>query len=118
MAIDTTELERRIETARVAAKEFSKTIRREWRARVISVRLYGSFARGDATPESDVDIIVLVKRRRPRDRDRASDLGFRIGALKHEIVLMPMVFSRAEFERLLRHERAYALAIEQESVML
>ena len=118
MAIDTTELERCFETARAAAKEFSWRIRREWGARVISVRLYGSFARGDATFESDVDIVVLVKRRHPRDRDRASDLAFRIGAFKHEIVLMPMVFSKAEFERLLKHERAYALAIDRESVKL
>lgn len=41
---------------------------------VIEIRLFGSKARGDSGPESDVDLLVLTSRRLPwRERDAMTD---------------------------------------------
>lgn len=40
---------------------------------LVSVILYGSKARGDATSESDIDILILVHDRDEVDRDRLYD---------------------------------------------
>ncbi|HEV8132930.1 MAG TPA: nucleotidyltransferase domain-containing protein [Acidobacteriota bacterium] len=118
MPIDTTELERRIEAARAAATEFARSVRNEFGPRVERIRLFGSFARGDATLDSDVDITVILKRAHWRDRNRISHLAFHIGALKHEVVIMPLILSVTHFKRLLDRERAVALAIQREGVKL
>lgn len=41
--------------------EIAKTARETFGEHLDSVILYGSYARGDYTPESDVDIMILVK---------------------------------------------------------
>ncbi|MGB9781562.1 MAG: nucleotidyltransferase domain-containing protein [Moorellaceae bacterium] len=46
---------------RRAIKEFCELLRREQGENLLGLRLFGSVARGTATPESDIDILVLVK---------------------------------------------------------
>ncbi|MDR3542031.1 MAG: nucleotidyltransferase domain-containing protein [Desulfosporosinus sp.] len=43
------------------------------RDNLISVILYGSKARGDSLPESDIDIMILVRNRDKVDRDKLYD---------------------------------------------
>ena len=45
----------------IILKEITETAKETFSEKLDSVILYGSYARGDYTPESDVDIMILVR---------------------------------------------------------
>ena len=59
-----------------------------------NIFLYGSYARGDYTPDSDVDIMILVKgiapenlwRYRSAITSKSSELG-----LKYDLLIVPLI---------------------------
>lgn len=87
--------------------------------RIKRVVLFGSKARGDDLPESDIDVLVIVDL---RDRELweqiiylAHDLNYESDFLFH---LSPVVMSEEEFNRLLKHERRFALDALEEGILL
>ena len=64
-----------------------------------SVILYGSYARGDYTPDSDVDIMILVDlsvEQMDSYSDALSELGFEYN-VQHNIWMMPIVKNQQHF---------------------
>ena len=64
-----------------------------------SVILYGSYARGDYTPDSDVDIMILVDlsaEEMDAYSDALSELGFEYN-VQHNIWMMPVVKNQQHF---------------------
>ena len=51
----------------IILSEIAKTARETFGEHLDSVILYGSYARGDYTPNSDVDMMILVKGIAPKD---------------------------------------------------
>jgi len=97
---------------------FVAGVRERLGARVLAIRLFGSYARGEATEESDVDCLVLLDLA-DRDADRAitdlaADLTWQIGG----VVVSPMVMSAAEFAAWKALERRTPLEIEREGIPL
>lgn len=86
--------------------------------RLKSVRLFGSYARGTATVDSDVDLLVLLDRVDPEDdravTDLAGDLTWQIGGS----VLSPLVMSESAFDEWKRRERLTPREIEREGIVL
>lgn len=68
-------------------RELSEALRERYRDRFVGLWLYGSQARGDAGPESDVDVLLILTRsERPalevdRYADILADLNLRYGVL-------------------------------------
>jgi predicted nucleotidyltransferase len=97
---------------------FVAGVRERFGTRVVSMRLFGSYARGEATEDSDVDCLVLMDTA-DRDTDRAitdlaADLTWQIGGA----VVSPMVMSAAEFDAWKALERRTPLEIEREGIPL
>jgi predicted nucleotidyltransferase len=112
------ELERRLEEVRGIAAAFAKSVRGHFRERVASVTLYGSAIRGDWTPESDIDVLVLLDRVTPEDADVIAREALQLGLLDHGLLLQPVIMSSSQFEHLLTRERAYALSVANEGMAL
>lgn len=79
---------------------------------VLKVWLYGSFARGEETPDSDVDLIVVLDQSKPigmRYFGMWGDLERLIGRsvdLVTEGNLMPFAKESADRDKILIYERA------------
>lgn len=102
-------------TVRKAVAEFARELRRRYGDEVLDVRLFGSFARGDADEESDVDVAVVLETADWKARRDAIDLATDTG-LPHALLISPTVFDRRTYETWRRHERALVVDIEQEGV--
>jgi len=81
-------------------REFRERLAAVYGERLRGVYLYGSYARGEATEDSDIDVAVILAGpvdRRAED-DRNSDL---IGdlSLRENCVLMPVFISEEDFRK-------------------
>lgn len=83
-------MERRIK--KIARLFKGKLERRLGQAEVI---LFGSQARGEATPESDLDLCVIVERKSRRVREIILRCAWEVG-FEHGMVLAPIIYSRKE----------------------
>lgn len=105
-------------TVETTLHAFVAGVRERFGPRVAEIRLFGSYARGDATADSDVDCLVLLDRME-QDDDRAitslaADLTWQIAG----VVVSPMTMSVAEFEAWKSRERRTPLEIEREGIRL
>ena len=77
-----------------AVAVFANRLRQRLGDHIAEIRLFGSKARGDARPESDIDMLVVVQPETERVRlDTAvSDLAFDV-SLEHAVHISPCVLT-------------------------
>lgn len=102
---------------RPALEAYQERLRSAFGARLREVRLFGSFARGEATETSDVDVLVLV------DDLTSLEMLTAVGEatpvlLDTGLPLSPVAMSTEHFEALRRGERAFARALDQDGIRL
>lgn len=97
--------------------EHFKTRLRE-RYRVHKVILFGSRARGDAEPESDLDVVVVLDDGiDAAAQEYVSDCAWEAG-FAHGIVVVPVVFTRSEWEHGPERQSLFVRAVETEGVLV
>jgi predicted nucleotidyltransferase len=102
---------------RTVVAHFARELRQRYGAAVREVRLFGSFARGGAHEESDVDVAVVLDHADFDTRRKVIDLATDVG-LPHDLLLSPTVFDRETYERWRAQERPLVMDIEREGVPL
>ena len=60
------------ESAAAALEEFVRTVRVWVGSNLVALKLFGSTARGEATAESDLDVLVVVDQDRLRSRQTST----------------------------------------------
>lgn len=88
------------------------------RVSVYKLVLFGSRARGDADPYSDMDVLVVLEGSpSEKDFDYVSDCAWEAG-FERGIVLIPVVFTRDEWENSPQRFSLLARAVKEEGVLL
>jgi len=100
---------------RPALAEYARRLRAVFGDRLSELRLFGSFARGEADEDSDVDVLVLV--------NGLTDLeiGLAAGEVAPVVVmtglpLSPLPMATERLAELRSQNRALALALDQEGI--
>ena len=81
------------------------------------IELFGSRARGDAEPDSDMDVLVIVNEISPELEDYVSECAWEAG-FKGGIVIVPIVFTKNEWENGPERYSLLAQAVEKEGVLI
>jgi len=82
-----------------ALREFKTELMRRYPKRVKKVILYGSKARGEAAPDSDIDVLILADRKDLGFENRISDLLYPIiEKYRYTLVITKMLYDYDQFQ--------------------
>ncbi len=82
-----------------AISAFLGRLERQYPGRIHQAILFGSKARGDSHPESDVDILLIANGEDWRFDHAVSDLAADV-SLKYDVLINPHVIGRERWERM------------------
>lgn len=99
------------EERRAAAREFLARLRQQVPGRVVHAWLYGSVARGDDQPGSDVDILLVLDRRDPPTLDEVYTLAEAVSVARR-VDLSLRIFAEQEYRSNLESPLMKAVASE------
>ena len=90
-------------------------LERTFPGRLLRLTLFGSWARGEAHEDSDVDVLVVLDRATFAERSGAIELGAMAG-LEHGWPVAPLVLTASEWAELERRERLLVREIARDGV--
>lgn len=102
-----------------ALDRFCRSVRSRYGERLDDLRLFGSYARGDAWEESDVDVLVLLRDATRQDIDDIVALADEAGFVGDGFMpIAPFIRTPEVFAALRQRELRIALDIDREGVPL
>jgi predicted nucleotidyltransferase len=84
---------------------------------VWSVTLYGSQARGEAEPDSDIDLLIVLSEDSPALRQALIDLAWQV-QFEYDVIISDIICSLNQFQQMQANRFPYYQSIETEGVLL
>lgn len=98
-------------------EEFKRRVEARFPGELVRLVIFGSKVRGEATPESDVDLLAVIQSENWRLGDEIRSMGYAL-ELEHGVVLSIQVISRNHYERLRANGTQFFHVLEQEGVVV
>ncbi|BBO18780.1 nucleotidyltransferase domain-containing protein [Candidatus Brocadia pituitae] len=100
---------------RKIVERFRQVINDKFPGEIIDVMVFGSKARGDATKESDIDVLVITSSNNWRKGDEIREIGYRLdGEIDYKLSIQ--VIAKVHFDYLRQNNFQFAKNIENESI--
>lgn len=84
---------------------------------VVSIILYGSQARGDAGPESDIDVLVVLRRDQPVLRQALMDVAWQV-QFEHGVIISDIIRTVEQLERMPVKRFPFYQSVQRDGVLL
>lgn len=94
-------------------QEFKRRVEQRFPGEVIRVGLFGSRARGDASVESDMDVLVVVRSEDWKLGDEIRDMGYEL-EIAQGVVLSIQVMGQRQYQELKARGSTFVANVEQE----
>lgn len=98
-------------------KDYRQILARQFPELVERIVVFGSKARGTATANSDLDILVLIQEGDWKLKDLITAPGYEL-SLGTEVVPSLMVYTREEWEQLRRDEAPFWQTVNRDGVVV
>ncbi len=84
---------------------------------LVRVQLFGSKAKGDFNPDSDIDVLLVVRKRTEDILERIAELHLEVD-LKYDPRISLIIFSEHEYKQNMAFESPFIRNIEREGILL
>ncbi|MBX3226184.1 MAG: nucleotidyltransferase domain-containing protein [Labilithrix sp.] len=98
-------------------EQYRELLRGMFGERLRDVRLFGSYARGEAHEDSDVDVLVVIDGLTPAEHWRTAGAETPI-ALASGLMIAPLILATEKLDELRRSERLLAKDLDAEGISL
>ena len=95
--------------------EYRQTLARDYPGLVEDIVIFGSKARGDAGPDSDLDVLVVLTEADRRRKDAVAYLGYLLAALSDALPSI-MVYTKGEWTERERDGSPFHRAVTRDGV--
>ncbi len=89
-----------------ALKQFKAALQQTLAGQLIELKLFGSKARGDDRPNSDIDVLAIVTSDDWHIRDKVYDVATDI-LLQADVCISPKVVSKSRFDQICREGNSF-----------
>jgi uncharacterized protein len=94
---------------------YRRVLDEQFRGKVDELIIYGSKARGDATPDSDVDLLILIRDGDWRLEKEIAAPGYQL-AIGTDVVPSIQIYTVAEWQRLAELQSVFRESVDCEGV--
>jgi len=100
---------------KLALAQFKAGLKQTLSGRLVELKLFGSKARGDDQPDSDMDVLVIVASDDWHIRDTVYDVATDM-LLQMDVCISPKVISKKKFDQLCREGTSFVHNVSRDAI--
>ncbi|NGZ95681.1 MAG: hypothetical protein CV089_06045 [Nitrospira sp. WS110] len=98
-------------------QEFKRRVEQRFPEELVRLVVFGSKARGDASVESDIDVLTVVRSEDWKLGDEIRDIGYEL-EIVHGVVLSIQVMGQRQYQELKARGSTFVANVEQEGLAI